>query len=225
MIEIDGSVGEGGGQILRSSVALATITGTPIVITNIRANRKKPGLKRQHLAAINAAAEICDARTSGLELHSTTITFEPHCIRSGEYSFSIGTAGSTSLVLQTVLIPLLLGDGPSTVRLEGGTHNEWAPPFDFLEHCYVPMLVKMGADVAVRLERFGFYPAGCGRMVANIKPVDEWRSLELLDRGQLVNRQVRAISAKLPASVADRELKRIRSKTNWPKAEFVADAD
>ena len=123
MIEIDGSQGEGGGQIIRSSVSLAAVTGTPVRISNVRAGRKKPGLKAQHLAAINAAAQICDANVAGAELCSSSLTFEPQSISPGDYEIRMGTAGSTTLVAQTVLPALMLADAPSTVTIQGGTHN------------------------------------------------------------------------------------------------------
>ena len=148
MINIDGSQGEGGGQILRSSVALATVTRTPISISNIRAGRKKPGLMRQHLTAMRAAAEICDAELDGAELGSCAMVFTPGTIRGGEYSFQVGTAGSTTLVLQPVLPALLIADAASTVTLDGGTHNPFAPPFPFLANAYLPLLNRMGAKRA-----------------------------------------------------------------------------
>ena len=225
MIEVDGALGEGGGQILRSSVALSAITGTPVSISNIRANRKKPGLMRQHFAAISAAKEICDAAVKGLELHSTALTFKPRGIHAGDYEFAIGTAGSTSLVLQTILLPLLLTEGPSTIRLEGGTHNPMAPPFDFVNQCYVPQLRKMGANLQLELERYGFVPAGGGAVFATIEPITHWRALDLTDRGECVARNVHAISSGIPNSIVVRELKRIQSKTDWPWKDLHADAD
>src|ERR1700678_2402400 len=133
MIPIDGSIGEGGGQILRTALALAMITGQPFRITNIRAGREKPGLLRQHLTAVNAAAEICTAAVQSAAISSRELSFIPGKIRPGDYSFSIGSAGSTTLVLQTILPALLTAAGPSTIQLEGGTHNPHAPPIDFLE--------------------------------------------------------------------------------------------
>lgn len=225
MIEVDGAFGEGGGQILRSAVALSAITGTPVGISNIRAKRKKPGLMRQHFAAISAAKEICDAAVHGLELHSTALTFEPGAIRAGEYEFAIGTAGSTSLVLQTILLPLLLAENASTIRLEGGTHNPMSPPFDFVDQCYVPQMRKMGANLQLKLERCGFVPAGGGAVSARVEPISRWRALELVDRGESVSKSVRAISSGIPKSIVARELKRIQSKTDWPWTDLHADAD
>ena len=144
MIHIDGSLGEGGGQILRSSLGLSVVTGQSFQIQNIRAGRKKPGLLRQHLTAVQAAAEISQAEVKGNVLGSLSLTFHPHDLRSGSYRFSIGTAGSTTLVLQTVLPALLSADQPSTLTLQGGTHNPFAPPFHFLEKTFLPVLEKMG---------------------------------------------------------------------------------
>src|SRR5262249_29857899 len=129
MISIDGSMGEGGGQVLRTALSLSLITGTPFRIENIRAGRNKPGLLRQHLTAVKAAATIGQAEVEGAELAALQLTFHPHTVRAGEYTFSVGTAGSAGLVLQTILPPLLTAAGPSTVVLEGGTHNPLAPPF------------------------------------------------------------------------------------------------
>src|SRR5262245_64635982 len=159
-LHIDGSHGEGGGQIVRTSLALAVVTGRSVAIDNIRAGRKEPGLKRQHLAAGNAAGEICGGRVTGAAVGSRAVTLEPGPVRPGNYHFRVGTAGSATLVLQTVLPALLIADGPSTLVLEGGTHNPWAPPFDFLEKAFLPLVNRMGPHVEVELERHGFYPAG-----------------------------------------------------------------
>jgi len=163
MITIDGSFGEGGGQILRTSLALSLVTGKPFSIEKIRAGRAKPGLLRQHLTAVRAAGEIGRARIEGAELGSGQLTFVPDAVRPGAYDFAVGTAGSATLVLQTMLPALMLAGGPSQLRLEGGTHNTYAPPLDFLEKAFLPILRRMGPEVAVTLERFGFYPAGGGR--------------------------------------------------------------
>ena len=177
---IDGSLGEGGGQILRTSLALSMLTGTPFRLTNIRAGRAKPGLLRQHLTGVEAAAAICSARTRGAELHSQDLTFEPHKVRAGDYRFSIGTAGSTTLVLQAVLPALLTASGSSTLELEGGTHNPAAPPFDFLSEAFLPLIERMGPKVTATLKRHGFFPAGGGRLVVRIEPVTKLQPLELL---------------------------------------------
>lgn len=139
MLIIDGSQGEGGGQILRSSLALALVTGRAFTMEKIRAKRKKPGLLQQHLTAVRAAAEVCGAEVEGMALGSRRFVFRPGPVCSGSYSFRVGTAGSATLVLQTVLPALLLAEGESNLALEGGTHNPMAPPVDFLEKAYLPL--------------------------------------------------------------------------------------
>ena len=150
LLKIDGSFGEGGGQILRSSLTLSIVTGTPFRIENIRAKRKKPGLMRQHLTAVRAAAEISRANVTGDEIGSTELTLAPGNVVGDDYAFSVGTAGSTTLVLQTILLPLALARKPSRIVIEGGTHNPLAPPFDFLEHAYVPLLNRMSGHHGLR---------------------------------------------------------------------------
>ena len=156
MLHLDGSRGEGGGQILRTSVALAMITGTPFQIQRIRAGRAKPGLRRQHLVAVKAAAELCAAELEGAELGSMTLTFRPGDVAPGRYRFDIGTAGSATLVLQTVLPALMTAAGPSQLVLCGGTHNIYAPTFDFLAQAFLPLLAQMGPQVSAKLGRHGF---------------------------------------------------------------------
>src|SRR5262245_11824038 len=170
MILIDGSFGEGGGQILRTALGLSLFTGQPFRIEKIRAGRKNPGLLRQHLTAVQAAATVGTAEVSGAFVGSKELTFKPSRIQGGDYAFAIGTAGSAMLVLQTILLPLLIADEASTLRLEGGTHNPFAPPFDFLTKSFLPILQRMGAKVTARLERYGFYPAGGGKAYFQIEP-------------------------------------------------------
>lgn len=215
MITLDGSHGEGGGQIVRSSLALSLVTGNPITIEKIRAKRSRPGLMRQHLTAFQAAAEIGNADVEGDSIGSRKVTFHPHELMAGEYTFSIGTAGSTMLVLQTVLPALMVADGPSTVILEGGTHNPFAPPFDFLQRAYAPLAEKLGPKIEMTLERPGFYPTGGGRAVISIEPTAQLKALNLLERGQLVRRSVRALVSNLPAHIGERECRRVINKCNW----------
>ncbi|MCX7043877.1 MAG: RNA 3'-terminal phosphate cyclase [Candidatus Sumerlaeota bacterium] len=217
MIEIDGSQGEGGGQILRTSLALALVTGTPFRIYNIRARREKPGLRRQHLTAVQAAAQIGGAAMRGAEIGSQDLRFEPGAIRSGHYRFSIGTAGSCTLVLQTILPPLLIqGEGASEIILEGGTHNPMAPPFDFLAKTFLPLLHRMGAHVSLRLERHGFYPAGGGLLRVSIQPTQRLEPLNILERGPIKRRRIRALVSRLPESIGEREVKTIQQRLEWP---------
>lgn len=217
MITIDGSFGEGGGQIIRSSLALSLVTGTPLTIENIRARRSKPGLRRQHLTAVHAAAEVGRAAVEGATLGGSRLVFTPQGVRSGEYRFQIGTAGSTTLVLQTVLPALLVAEGTSRITLEGGTHNPLAPPFEFLERAYVPLLRRLGHQVDVRLERHGFYPAGGGRMAVSVEPAAVWRKLDVLERGRLLRRRVRALVANLPEHIGERECSTAVRKLGLPR--------
>jgi RNA 3'-terminal phosphate cyclase (ATP) len=215
MIVIDGSQGEGGGQVLRSSLALSLVTGLPFRIEKIRAGRKKPGLMRQHLTAVNAAAAIGSADVEGAHIGSRTLDFHPGSVKPGSYQFSVGTAGSCTLVLQTVLPALLTADAPSDLVLEGGTHNPYAPPFDFLARAFLPLVRKMGPNVAASLQRPGFCPAGGGRFTVSIKPAERLERIDLCERGEILTRSARATVAKLPRSIAERELKVVRDKLNW----------
>jgi RNA 3'-terminal phosphate cyclase (ATP) len=215
MIFIDGSEGEGGGQILRSALALAICTQQAFRIANIRANRDKPGLMRQHLTAVKAAARICDAQMIGAELGSRELTFQPGALKPGQYSFAIGTAGSCTLVLQTVLPALLNASAASEVTISGGTHNKGSPPFDFLQRAFLPLLARMGANVAIELTRHGFYPRGGGEIRVSIEPVSRWSPLELHERGALTNEFAESYVAALPIHVAQRELEVIGRLLNW----------
>lgn len=205
-LHIDGSSGEGGGQVLRTSLALSAITGTPFRITDIRKHRARPGLARQHLTAVRAVAAACGAEVRGAELNATELTFSPGPLRPGDHHVAIGTAGSTGLVLQALLYPLLRADRPSRVVLEGGTHNPLSPPFDFLVTCLAPALDRMGFGLRLTLERHGFYPAGGGRIVAEVTPPTSTRPLDWTTRGALRTIQPRVLLSRLPASIAHREL-------------------
>ncbi|WP_424361694.1 RNA 3'-terminal phosphate cyclase [Methylocystis parvus] len=216
MIKIDGALGEGGGQILRSALSLSMATGKPFAIDKIRAGRKKPGLMRQHLAAVRAATEICGARTQGAEVGSTALSFEPGPVRAGEYGFNIGSAGSTSLVLQTVLVPLALAGAPSRVTIQGGTNNLAAPPFEFIDRAFLPLLRRMGFAVEATLLRPGYYPAGGGEIVVVIDAAQERRALHLTERGALVSRKGEAIVSNLSYLIAQREVARLRAALDWP---------
>lgn len=206
MITIDGSFGEGGGQILRSSLALSAITGEPVRIENVRAKRSKPGLLRQHLTALNAVTEICGGRATGAELGSSEVSLRPGSVRAGKYAFSVGSAGSANLVLQTVLPVLLHLGEPSTVTVQGGTHNPSSPPFDFLTECFFPVLRKIGYRVDGRLNAYGYYPAGGGEVVAEVGVPNALCAFESLDRGEEVSRSLEALVSNLPGEIAKREL-------------------
>lgn len=217
MITIDGSFGEGGGQILRTALALSLVTGKPFRIENIRAGRKTPGLLRQHLTAVNAATQISSGEVVGAAIGSRELTFAPGSVVSGDYKFAVGTAGSTTLVLQTVLPALLVARGESKLILEGGTHNPFAPPFDFLERAFLPLVNQMGPRVTAELERPGFYPAGGGAMSVAIEPSAFLKRLDLPNRGEVRARLARAVVANLPISIAERELKTVAGKLSWPR--------
>jgi RNA 3'-terminal phosphate cyclase (ATP) len=214
-ISIDGSQGEGGGQILRSALALSMVTGKPFHMENIRAKRPRPGLLRQHLTAVNAAVTISQATVTGNALGSRSLTFEPGTVRPGGHHFAVGTAGSATLVLQTVLPALILGTEPSRLVLEGGTHNPFAPPFDFLQKAFLPLINRMGPRVTATLERYGFHPAGGGRMTIDIIPVERLTPLQLTERGPIHARAARAIYSALSPDVADRELTVVAAKLGW----------
>jgi RNA 3'-terminal phosphate cyclase (ATP) len=215
MIEIDGSEGEGGGQILRSSLALSIHTQQPFRITKIRANRDRPGLMQQHLTSVRAAGEICGADMIGANKGSRELTFRPGKLTPGNYSFAIGTAGSCTLVLQTVLPALLLADAPSTVRITGGTHNRGSPPFDFLQRAFLPQIAHMGAKVEIELARYGFYPRGGGEIRATILPSQSLTPIHIHERGTQLRAYAEAYVAALPLNIAQRELEVIGQKLKW----------
>lgn len=183
-IQIDGSQGEGGGQILRTALSLSMITGIPFELINIRAGRKKPGLMRQHLVCVQASQRISNATVEGAELHSQKLYFAPQQVQAGHYDFQIGSAGSTILVLQTLLPALMLQDQPSQISVQGGTHNPMAPTADFIMHCFLPSLKKLGIDVDFHVKRAGFFPVGAGEIQATIHP---WQHKQKLNSRMQVN--------------------------------------
>jgi RNA 3'-terminal phosphate cyclase (ATP) len=215
MIRIDGSSGEGGGQILRSSLSLSLATGRAFRIEDVRAKRERPGLLRQHLTAVLAAAEIGGAEVEGASLGSRTLSFIPGTVRPGEHRFVIGTAGSGTLVFQTILPALMTASAPSHITIEGGTHNLQAPPFDFLARCFLPVINRLGPKISVSLERYGFYPAGGGCFTAIIEPCDHLVPVDLAERGEITQRSVVAIVANLPRRIAQREIDTIANMLNW----------
>lgn len=205
MIELDGSRGEGGGQILRTALSLSMVTGQAFHLTQIRAGRAKPGLLRQHLTAVQAAAEICGAHVEGASLGSQNLHFAPGTLRGGDYRFAIGTAGSCTLVLQTVLPALWYAEQPASISVSGGTHNHAAPPADFLIHAWLPLLRRMGIEMDIELIRHGFYPAGGGEVRARTVPGQPC-VLTLTERGALSALRATAIVAGVSRDVAQREL-------------------
>jgi RNA 3'-terminal phosphate cyclase (ATP) len=214
-IEIDGSQGEGGGQILRTALALSVITGQAFHIHDIRARRKSPGLMRQHLTAVRAAAAISGAELVGAEVGSTELNFCPGRLKGGDYRFDIGTAGSCTLVLQTALPALMMAPEDSRVVITGGTHNTMSPPFHFLQRAFLPLLRRMNVEVDLQLNRFGFYPAGGGEMVANIKGGAKLTPLHLAERGSALNAYAESYIAGLPIHIAERELALVKWKLAW----------
>jgi RNA 3'-terminal phosphate cyclase (ATP) len=220
MIELDGSLGEGGGQILRTSLALSMITGIPFHVQNIRANRPKSGLMRQHLVAVQAAAQVCGAQLSHAEIGSQSLEFHPGPIQPGAYQFAIGTAGSSTLVLQTVLPALLFASKPSTVHVSGGTHNSMAPPVQFLQRAYARVLASMGASIDIQLLRSGFYPAGGGEVLTKIQPCAKLQEIDLTDRGELLDAYAEAFIAGIPPSIAQRELDSVGASLNWQDSQL-----
>ena len=216
MLAIDGSRGEGGGQVLRSALSLAIVTGQAFRMFNIRARRAKPGLRWQHLAAVRAAQTVSSAVVEGAGLGATEITFAPGSLESGSHAFDVGTAGSTTLIAQTLIPALLHTDRLFHIIIDGGTHNPMSPPFEFLAHSYLPLLRRMGANVEARLVRRGFYPAGGGRIELTIGKSGGLAPIELCSRGPLLGKQAIAIVSRLPLSIARRELETVGRILGWP---------
>jgi RNA 3'-terminal phosphate cyclase (ATP) len=214
-ILLDGAMGEGGGQLLRSALSLALLSGQPLRLSRIRANRARPGLRPQHLAAVQAAARISGARISGDRIGSEGIEFVPGPVRSGDYFFDVGTAGATTLVLQTLLMPLAMVPGSSHVRIGGGTHVPWSPCFHYLDWQWRPLLARIGVPFDLTLTMAGFYPRGGGEVQARIAGAARPTPLHLTERGSLV--AIRGVSAvaNLPREIADRQrsqaLRRLRA--------------
>lgn len=224
LLVIDGSEGEGGGQILRSSLALAAITGTGVRVVNVRGRRKKPGLLRQHLTAVRAVATISRGELRGDELRSSELEFRPGVIEHGEHQFSVGTAGSATLVLQTVLWPLVITPGRSRLVLEGGTHNPMAPPFDFIERVFLPRMRELGLVIEAELIQAGFYPAGGGRFEVEIEGGRIPAAFEWASRGKVLRQQARALVANLPPRIAKRELAMVRRQLSWAREQCAVES-
>jgi len=204
IISVDGSYGEGGGQIIRTSLSLSAITGKPVTIKNVRARRSKPGLQPQHLIAVQAAAAICDAALDGAAIGSTQFTFTPFVkVKPGDYRFDIGTAGATPLVLQTVLIPLALCGGESTVTVTGGTHVPHAPTAQYLEHVYAATLAEHGLDAIFDCPEAGFFPRGGGKITAQIAP-STFTNVDITTRGRLQSLDAYIVTSQLPTHVGER---------------------
>ncbi len=221
MVEIDGSYGEGGGQILRTSLTLSVVTGQPIEITRIRAGRSKPGLQPQHLASVRAAASLCAADLDGDSVGSEHLTFAPQSDAApGAYHFDIGTAGAAPLVMQTILLPLALADAPSRVTVVGGTHVPHAPTADYVADSYAALLRRHGLEAAFQTSRVGFTPRGGGVFQADISPSVSIRPVQLVERGPLRSLAVHVITANLPAEVGQRGADAVRKSLRHLPAEM-----
>jgi RNA 3'-terminal phosphate cyclase (ATP) len=204
-VQIDGSYGEGGGQILRTSCSLAALTGKTVEIRNIRAKRSRPGLQPQHLAAVRAAASLCEARLTGDAVGSRELVFEPQRLpKPDRYEFDIRTAGAAGLVCQTVLIPLAHAEGGSQVRAIGGTHVPHSPPVEYLEQVYLPVLARAGLAAQLTYPRAGFFPKGNGQIELAIRPTGAPRPFDLSERGRLTTLRATILTANLPDHVAER---------------------
>jgi len=206
LLEVDGSLGEGGGQILRSSLALSVLTGRPFHLRNIRVGRRRPGLQPQHLMSVQAAAAISSAQVRGENRDSTELFFEPGPVVAGKYRFAIGTAGATGLVLQTVYLPLALrARGTSEITLEGGTHVPASPCFHFLDVTWRGYLKLLGMEIRVELKRPGFYPRGGGVMEAQVQPCARLRGLSLAERDAVTSARGFSAVAGLPEHISQRQ--------------------
>ncbi len=233
-VDIDGSRGEGGGQILRTSLALSLITGRPMTMRNIRANRAKPGLRRQHAACVDAAVQLCGGTVHGGKVDSRYLELTPGLVRGGELAIDIGSAGSTTLVVQTILIPAIAGGHALRATIRGGTHNPMAPPFEFLDRVFLPQLRAMGADVTLALDKHGFAVGGGGGIAtgswgeahpAMDGPLghltlaigaSKLRPIELLEAGAVVRRHATVVLSRLPTHIGDRELAVVRGRLAEP---------
>ncbi len=210
MLVMDGSYGEGGGQILRTSVALSALLGEPIRVENIRSNRPKPGLAQQHLTGLKALARLTDADTKGIELGSTSIEFAPRHIRPGRYEIEIGTAGSISLILQVASLPAAFAGGEVELDITGGTDVPWSPPMDYVRSVFYPTLGRMGYFASIEIARRGHYPKGGGKARIEISSIRYLKPLELAERGELIGIRGVAHAINLKEHVAERMAKAAR---------------
>ncbi|MCE4615510.1 MAG: RNA 3'-terminal phosphate cyclase [Aeropyrum sp.] len=205
-VEIDGSMGEGGGQILRTAVALSAVTGRPIRVFNIRAKRKPPGLRPQHLTAVRAVAEIAGGRLSGASVGSTRLEFTPGIIRGGRYRFDVGTAGSVALVIQAITPVLAFADSSVEVVVTGGTDVPMAPTIDYMREVFRPILYNLGLEMEIEVERRGHYPRGGGLVRVRVpSPPGGFRPRDFLERGGIRRVGIRSHAVRLPGSIAERQ--------------------
>ena len=210
MITIDGSFGEGGGQILRTGLSLAALTGRDVTIENIRAGRDKPGLRPQHLTGVVAVAEICRADVQGADVGSTRLVFKPHAIRPGSYEFDVSkiraSAGSVNLVLQTVIWPLAFAGKRSRVVIKGGTHVPFAPTFNYIDETFLPVVARMGLLCRYQMIKAGYYPIGGGEVRLEIEPVESLSAMELTERDEHSRVELTSAISNLPGHIADRQM-------------------
>jgi len=208
-LRIDGDYGEGGGQILRTALSLSCVLKRPVEIVNIRKGRKVPGLQPQHLTSTNACKQISGAQTEGNALQSTNLRFSPAETKGGDFAFDVAekksSAGSTSLVLQTLLLPLARCDSASSVRVLGGTHVPWSPPFHYLKHVFAPVMEKIGVRISLRIDRWGWYPQGRGEISCSIQPASAFSGLQLTERGKPVRLTGISAVSNLPDSIGERQ--------------------
>ncbi len=224
-VKVDGSHGEGGGQILRTALALSAIVGRPAEVVKIRARRKSPGLQAQHLTAVTALAQVAEAEVQGAELGSTALTFRPRQIKGGDFVLDVGTAGATTLVFQTLVWPFAVGAGRAQVVIRGGTHVPFSPPFHYLRDVFLPATATMGLKASMDLLRWGFYPRGAGGMRAEVHPSPRFKPIELLERPKPTTVHGISAVANLPRSIGDRQreraAKRLKAEGLVPKLETV----
>lgn len=211
ILRVDGSFGEGGGQILRTSVSLSTLLGRPVEVTNIRKNRKFPGLMPQHLTGVKACQQICGATVEGAEINSERLLFSPGQIRAGKYTFDVAeskkSAGAATLVLQTVILPLLFAKGESNIIVRGGTHVPWSPPATYLKQVFLPVIGLFGCQTFLKINRWGWYPEGGGEIACRIKPVDKLRARQFSERGPLRKVYGMSVTSNVGGGVGDRQIK------------------
>ncbi len=204
MREVDGSYGEGGGQIFRMALALSALTGEDVRVTNIRAGRPKPGLAAQHITASNAVASLCDAGVEGLTLGSTEVSFRPGALRGCRSSLDVGTAGSITLVLQACLLPASLAKRPTELEIRGGTDVRWSPPMDYFSDVFLALLRRMGVDAEIQIVKRGYYPRGGGIVKARVSPASSLKPLVLDRRGEVERIRGKAHVSNLPSHVLER---------------------
>jgi len=214
MLTIDGSYGEGGGQVLRTSLSLSAITGQALRLTRIRAGREKPGLAAQHLTCVRAVAEVCSASVEGDQLGSQELAFRPGAARPGEYAFDVAdirpSAGSVNLILQTVLPVLARCETPSSVTLRGGTHVPWAPTFDYVHGVFLPAIARLGVHAEVTLNRAGFYPRGGGEEVLRVQPGGRWTGADFTRASGELRCRLLSRTSKLPGHVGERQMRAMK---------------